>query len=243
MPEKPKRVSLTMRLRNYFLTGLVICGPLVITLYLAWSFVVWVDGWVKPYIPRQLTPDDYLSFPIPGFGLLIALVVITLIGFLTANLIGRTVVGFGESVLDRMPFVRVIYKGLKQIFQTVLSDYGNSFNTVGLIEYPRRGLWSLVFVAKQTKGEVKERLEHTGEEDTIAVFLPSTPNPTTGFLLFVQRRDVIVLDMSIEDAAKMIISAGLVTPESQGQLTTLADAAKVKEARDSEDAGEIEKTA
>jgi len=221
-----KRLSVAMRLRNYFLTGLIICAPLAITLYLTWSFVVWVDAWVKPYLPHRYTPDYYLPFPIPGFGLLIALIVITLVGFLTANLVGRTVVGFGESILDRMPFIRVIYKGLKQIFQTVLSESSGSFQTAGLIEYPRKGLWSLVFIATQTRGEVGVRLSETGEE-TVSVFLPTTPNPTSGYLLFVARSEVIVLDMSVEDAAKMIISAGLVSPAYHERTAELAaDATK-----------------
>lgn len=225
MSDKPKRVSIAMRLRNYFLTGLVICAPLVITLYLTWSFVIWVDAWVKPYLPRKYTPDYYLPFPIPGFGLLIALVVITLIGFLTASLVGRTIIGFGESILHRMPFIRVIYKGLKQIFQTVLSESSNSFQKAGLIEYPRQGLWSLVFLATDTKGEVNARLMENGE-DTVSVFLPTTPNPTSGYLLFVPKREIIILDMSVEDAAKLIISAGLVSPEYHAKTAQLAAAAR-----------------
>lgn len=221
MSDKPKRVSVTARLRNYFLTGLVICAPLVITLYLTWSFVIWVDGWVKPYLPKAYTPDYYLPYPVPGFGLLIALIVITLIGFFTANLIGRSIVSFGESILNRMPFIRVIYNGLKQIFQTVLSESSNSFQKAGLIEYPRKGLWSLVFVATDTKGEVNARLLENGEE-TVSVFLPTTPNPTSGYLLFVPKSEITVLDMTVEDAAKMIISAGLVSPEYHVRTAQLA---------------------
>ncbi|MGN6549497.1 MAG: DUF502 domain-containing protein [Pararhizobium sp.] len=212
MAEKHKRSSASGRLRAYFLTGLIICAPLVITLYLTWSFILWVDGWVKPYLPRAYNPDSYLPFPVPGFGLVVALVVITLVGFLTANLIGRTIIGFGESILDRMPFIRVIYKGLKQIFQTVLAEQSNSFKRAGLIEYPRKGLWSLVFIATDTRGEVNHRLQDGGD-DTVSVFLPTTPNPTSGFLLFVRRSEIVMLDMTVEDAAKMIISAGLVSPE------------------------------
>ncbi len=231
MSDKPKRVSFAGRLRNYFLTGLVICAPLVITLYLTWSFVIWVDAWVKPYLPSRYTPDYYLPFPVPGFGLLIALVVITLIGFLTASLVGRTVIGFGESILHRMPFIRVIYKGLKQIFQTVLSESSNSFQKAGLIEYPRKGLWSLVFLATDTKGEVNAKLTESGE-DTVSVFLPTTPNPTSGYLLFVPKRDITILDMSVEDAAKLIISAGLVSPEYHAKTAQLAAAQRDTEDRD-----------
>lgn len=210
MTEKTKRIGAGRRLRNYFLTGLIIVAPLAITAYLTWTFIGWVDSWVKPYIPAIYNPDYYLPFAVPGFGLVTALVLITMIGFLTANLVGRSIISFGESLLDRMPLVRSLYKGLKQIFQTVLAEQSGSFKQAALIEYPRRGLWSIVFIATETKGEVNVRLP---EDDPISVFLPTTPNPTSGFLLFVPRKDVIVLEMSVEEAAKMVISAGLVSPD------------------------------
>jgi uncharacterized membrane protein len=210
MTEKLKRVGAGRRLRNYFLTGLIIVAPLAITAYLTWTFIGWVDSWVKPYIPAIYNPDYYLPFAVPGFGLVTALFLITMIGFLTANLVGRSIISFGESLLDRMPLVRSLYKGLKQIFQTVLAEQSGSFKQAALIEYPRRGLWSIVFIATETKGEVDNRLP---EHDSISVFLPTTPNPTSGFLLFVPRKDVIILDMSVEEAAKMVISAGLVSPD------------------------------
>ena len=215
MNDKVKRQGAGVRLRNYFLTGLIIVAPLVITAYLTWTFIGWVDGWVKPYIPAIYNPDHYLPFAVPGFGLVTALFLITMIGFLTANLVGRTIVSFGESLLDRMPLVRSLYKGLKQIFQTVLAEQSSSFKQAGLIEYPRRGLWSIVFIATETRGEVDHRLP---DHDTVSVFLPTTPNPTSGFLLFVPRQDIIVLDMSVEEAAKMVISAGLVSPDFPKKL-------------------------
>ncbi len=199
------------RLRTYFLTGLIVAGPAGITLYLSWSLINWVDGWVKPYIPPVYNPDTYLPFPVPGFGLVVAFFLITLIGFLTANIAGRTLLGWGEHLLDRMPIVRNLYRGLKQIFETVLSQTGSSFKTAGIIEYPRKGLWSIVFLSVDTRGEIAERVP---EEEMVSVFLPTTPNPTSGYLLFVPRRDIILLEMSVEDAAKLIISAGLVTPDS-----------------------------
>lgn len=210
MTEKQKRLGAGRRLRNYFLTGLIIVAPLAITAYLTWTFIGWVDGWVKPYIPAAYNPETYLPFAVPGFGLLTALFLITMVGFLTANLVGRSIIAFGESLLDRMPLVRSLYKGLKQIFQTVLAEQSSSFKQAGLIQYPRIGLWSIVFIATETKGEVNSRLP---EDESISVFLPTTPNPTSGFLLFVPRKDVIILEMSVEEAAKMVISAGLVSPD------------------------------
>lgn len=209
------------RLRNYFLTGFIVTAPLAITAYLAWSMIGWVDSWVKPYIPFRYNPDNYLPFALPGFGLIVALVVITMIGFLTANFIGRTIVNTGENILGRMPLVRSVYRGLKQILETVLSERSDTFKKVGLIEYPRKGLWALVFVATETRGEVQAKVDDDAGQ-TIAVFLPTTPNPTSGYLLFVPKQDVIELKMTVEEGAKLVISAGLVAPEYQQQTAALA---------------------
>lgn len=224
--EPHHRPSALTRLRNYFLTGVIAVAPLVITAYLIWTFVQWVDSWVIPYVPTIYNPETYLPFDIPGIGLIMAVFILTLIGFLTANIIGRTIVGYGERMLSRMPVIRSLYNGLKQIFETVLSDTNSSFKLVGLLEYPRRGLWALVFVATETKGEVNAVLKNEGL-DTLSIFLPTTPNPTSGFLLFVPRSEVRILDMSVEDGAKLVISAGLVSPEiRQKSLAELAETAR-----------------
>jgi uncharacterized membrane protein len=217
------------RLRNYFLTGFIVTAPLAITAYLAWSFVGWVDSWVKPYIPDRYNPDHYLPFAVPGFGLIVALFLITLVGFLTANFIGKTIVSFGESLLDRMPLVRSIYRGLKQIFETILSNKADSFTKVALIEYPRRGAWAIVFIASDKRNEVSALLD-PHQAESVAVFLPSTPNPTTGFLMYVPRAELIELSMSVEEAAKLIISAGLVAPAHDEKLQNLADANRTSDA-------------
>jgi len=215
---KPSRFA---RLRNYFLTGLIICAPLAITAYLVWTIIEWVDGWVKPYIPDVYNPETYLPFAVPGFGLIVAFVIVTLVGFLTANYIGRSIVGYGENLLNRMPVVRNLYSGLKQIFQTVFSEKETSFEQVGILEYPRKGLFAIVFIATDTRGEVDSRLKDKGYE-TISVFLPTTPNPTSGFLLFVPKNDITILDMGVEEAAKLVISAGLVAPEYKELAKTRA---------------------
>ncbi|MTH96819.1 DUF502 domain-containing protein [Roseibium sp. RKSG952] len=202
---------MAMRIRNYFLTGLVIAGPIGITLWLTWTFIQWVDGWVKPLVPRVYNPDTYLPFAVPGFGLIVAVFIITVVGFLAANFAGRSLISFGESLVGRMPLVRNLYSGLKQIFETILDERGNTFSKAALVEYPRKGLWAIAFISTNTKGEVAKRLDDTAE--TVSVFLPTTPNPTSGFLLFVPRTDVIELSMSVEDAAKLVISAGLVNPD------------------------------
>ena len=212
------KISAMTRLRNYFLTGFIVCAPLAITAYIAWSVIGWVDSWVKPYIPANYNPDNYLSVKVPGFGLIVALVLITLIGFLTANIIGRSIISMGERALDRMPLVRGVYRALNQIFETVLSNKNEMFRTVGLVEYPRKGVWSLVFVAGEKRTEINEKLDEDDADPLIAVFMPCTPNPTTGFLMYVRKSEIVVLDMSIEDGAKLIVSAGLVTPEIKSRV-------------------------
>ncbi len=215
------------RIRNYFLTGLVVAGPLAITAWLIWSIIDWVDNFVRPLIPPQYRPDTYLPWPIPGTGLVIALVALTLLGFLTANLVGRTLVGWGEGLLSRMPIVRPIYKTMKQIFEALFSKTGSSFRKVGLVEFPAPGMWSLVFVSQPPGGEVAKQLP---AGDHVSVFMPCTPNPTTGFFFFVKRNELIELDISVENAMTLLISAGMVQPDgaepAQKKLATLAAAAR-----------------
>ena len=210
-PHHPKRGGFVVKLRNYLLTGVVVAAPISITVFLTWTFVSWVDARVKPLIPPAYNPDNYLPFSVPGFGLLIAVLFLILLGALTANLVGRTLINYGESLLDRMPLVRSIYKTLKQIFEMVLSQSGNSFKKVGLMEFPRRGSWCIVFISTDAKGEILEKVGEGGEMFTC--FMPTVPNPTTGFLMFVPKKDVRVLDMSVEQAAKLAISGGLVVPD------------------------------
>lgn len=212
--EKLKSESFTTRIRNNFLTGLIICAPITITIWLTWTFIHWADSWVTPYIPYRYNPATYFPFAIPGFGMLIAMVIITLIGVLGKNLIGRSIVDFSERLLHRMPLVSSIYKGVKQIFESVLKEQSNSFKRVGLIEYPSPGLWSLVFISSEPKGEIGARFNAMGEE-MVAVFLPPTPIPTAGFLIFVPKHKIVMLDMSPEDAAKVLLSGGLITPDYQ----------------------------
>ncbi|PKA39624.1 DUF502 domain-containing protein [Rhizobium sullae] len=212
MTHKLPRLPIATRMRNNFLAGLIICAPIAITLWLTWSVVRWADSWVKPYIPARYDPDSYLNFAVPGSGLVIAMIFITIIGFLGKNLIGQTIVQFGESVVRRVPLVRSIYKSVKQIFETVLKEQSNSFKKVGLIEYPSPGLWALVFIATDAKGEIASKFNAMGQ-DMVSVFLPPTPIPTAGFLIFVPREKIVVLDMSAEDGAKLLVSGGLVAPD------------------------------
>lgn len=198
------------RLRNYFLTGLVVAGPLAITTWLIWAFVTWVDDAVRPLIPELYRPETYLPWKIPGSGLVVALFALTLLGFLTANLVGRSLVQLGDHLIDRMPIVRPIYKTVKQVFQMLFSKSGTSFRKVGLVEFPAPGMWSLVFISQPPSTEVAARLPDGDEH--ISVFLPCTPNPTTGFYFYVPRKNIIELEIPVEQAATLIMSAGMIQP-------------------------------
>jgi uncharacterized membrane protein len=215
-PERPQffvryRASMLRRLRTYFLTGIVATAPIGLTLYLSWVLVKFVDRLVTPLIPAKYNPSTYVPFDIPGLGLIVAIILLMFIGLITANFLGRQIVSLGESVVDRMPVVRSIYGALKQIFETVLAQSSRSFREVVLIEYPRRGIWAVGFVTSQTRGEIQD----IKQEQLVNVFLPTTPNPTSGFLLFVPRGDLTSLHMTVEEGIKMVISGGIVTPEDR----------------------------
>ena len=222
-PEKSRHLG--ARLRNYFLTGLVIVGPVTLTIYIIWWFINFIDAWIKPLLPHYYNPDTYLPFPVPGLGLLFGIVMLTMIGALAANLLGRTLISFGELMLDRMPIVRNVYRALKQIFESAVSASGPnaSFQKVGLIEFPSKGLWSLVFVTGETTGEIPT-MAPGGENDLLTVCVPTGIVPPTGFICYLPRRDEIFLKMSVEDAAKIIISGGMVMPNYQQRLKEIAEA-------------------
>jgi uncharacterized membrane protein len=215
------------RLRNYFLTGLVLVGPLYITVSLTWWFINWVDDAVRPFIPIAYRPETYLPVKVPGTGLVVALFTLTLLGFLTANFVGRKLVEAGESILSRMPVVRPIYKSLKQIFETLFSKSGSSFRRVGLVEFPSPGMWSLVFLSNTASADIAAKLPDT---EHVGAFMPCTPNPTTGFFFYVPRRDIIDLDISVEVAMTLLMSAGLAQPggnDQQKKLSALAETARI----------------
>jgi uncharacterized membrane protein len=228
-PAGSARPSIASRVRNYFLTGLIVAGPVAVTLWLIWWFVTWVDGLVRPLIPESYRPETHLPLNIPGFGLVIAFLALTLLGFLTANFIGSKFVNLGESLLNRMPIVRPIYRTSKQIFQTLFSSSESSFRRVGLVEFPAPGMWSLVFLTQTPSDDIAARLPAT---EHVAAFMPCTPNPTTGFFFYVPRRDVIDLDISVEQAMQLLMSAGMVQPggSQQSKLATLAETTRAQQA-------------
>jgi len=202
------RMSLSQRLRAYLFAGILVTAPIFITFYLAWLFVTFVDSKINPLIPAKYNPENYLPFAVPGLGLVILIIALMLVGALTAGFFGRLWMRFSERILSQMPVIRNVYSAVKQILETVLAQQSNAFREAVLIEYPRRGIWAIGFLTGITKGEV----QNLTEEQCINVFLPTTPNPTSGFLLFVPKKDIVPLSMSVEDAIKMVISGGIVTP-------------------------------
>lgn len=200
--------GLSGRLRAYFLAGILVTAPISITIYIAWLIISSIDAAINPLIPERYNPETYLPFALPGLGLVVLLVMLTLIGALTAGYVGRTIMSAYEVLLARMPVVRSIYSALKQIIETILAQQSAAFREAVLVEYPRPGLWAIAFITGRTEGEV----QNLTADETINVFLPTTPNPTSGFLLFVPRKDLIPLSMTVEEALKMIISGGIVTP-------------------------------
>ena len=207
-----RKSKFTSNLRNNFLTGLAVIIPVFITTYLIWSTIGIVDGWVLPLIPEKYALDKFIGIDVKGIGVIIFLLFTVFIGSLTKGYFGRTILKSAESLVDRMPVVRSIYNGIKQIAETVFSQSNNSFERACLVEYPRKGIWAVAFVSTKTKGEVSEKIGKNKE--LFSIFLPTTPNPTSGFLLFLPQKDIIFLDMTVEDAAKLVISAGLVTPKN-----------------------------
>ena len=219
------QTNIAGRIRNYFLTGLVVAGPLAVTVWLIWSIVNWVDDLVRPLIPPVYRPETYLPWPIPGTGLIIAIVALTTLGFLTANLVGRKLVELGEGLLNRMPIVRPIYKTMKQVFEALFSKSGSSFRQVALMEFPAPGMWSLVFLSQPPSGDLAAKLP-PGEH--VSAFMPCTPNPTTGFFFYMLRKDLVVLDISVENAMSLLISVGMVQPDADAQKKLAALAATAR---------------
>ena len=206
-----KSKSFLSKIRSYFLTGVIITAPVGLTFYVAIIFIGFVDSRVRNIIPEKYHYDNLLPIEIPGIGLLFVFILLTFIGFLTAGLIGRFIIKLGERIISRLPIIRSVYGALKQIFESVLASSSKSFREVVLIEYPRKGVWAIGFITGDTKGEV----QNATKENMVNVFLPTTPNPTSGFLLFVPRKDVIILDMNVEEGIKMVISGGIVTPKQK----------------------------
>ncbi|MBF9042103.1 DUF502 domain-containing protein [Rhodobacterales bacterium HKCCE4037] len=215
--DQPPRRGIFASLRSNFLTGLIVIAPIGITIWLIWTLTGWIDSWVLPFIPARYNPSlliaewTGININIRGIGVVTFFLFTMLVGWIAKGLIGRSMIRWAESLVLSIPVVRSVYSGLKQIAETVLKQDQQNFERACLIEYPRKGIWAIAFISTNAKGEIQAKTE----DDCVSVFMPTTPNPTSGFLLFVPRKDVLVLDMSVEDSAKLIISAGLVYPNGQ----------------------------
>ncbi len=207
--EKAIFMKLGSKIKAYFFTGILVTAPVAMTFYLAYKLITWIDVSVNRLIPPEFRPDNYLPYSIPGLGVVLLILALILIGMFAAGFLGRFFLRLGEWIVYKVPFISSVYSLLKQVFQTFLSSKNDAFTKVVLLEYPRKGLWILGFVSSDTQGEVKDKL---GRE-LLNVFIPTTPNPTSGFLIFVPKEDTINVDMSVEEGIKFVISGGLVTPE------------------------------
>ena len=222
-PETPKRPRIFARLRGSFLTGLVVIAPVGLTIWLVWSVVGWIAGFVLPLVPNYYQPDKLIQtylglepsvqIDVRGIGVVIFLLFTVFIGWVAKGYIGRSLIRYAESLVERTPVVRSIYSGIKQISETVFAQSERSFEKACLIEYPRKGIWAIGFISTTAKGEVSARAGNPGA--LLSIFVPTPPHPTSGFLLFFPAEDVIELAMSVEDAAKLVISAGLVYPNDK----------------------------
>ena len=199
------------RIRSWFFTGILVMTPLILTIYVVWAFITFVDNLVVPIVPYYYRPSTYLPFPIPGLGLIIVFIFTTFVGILATGLFGRTLIRLWENILSRMPVVRSVYSAIKQILETVMATQSDAFRQAVLVEYPRKDIWAIGFVTGSTKGEVGENVN----KKMVNVFMPTTPNPTSGFLLFFPEKDLIFLKMSVEDALKLVVSGGMVIPKNK----------------------------
>lgn len=213
-PEVPEvhKARLLTRLRNYFLTGILVTVPFGITAWLGWEFLGFIDSRIVPLIPANWNPEHYLPFSIPGLGVVILLLWLILVGMTAAGFLGRLMVRTFDRMLGTLPVARSIYGATKQIIETIIAQQSNAFRDTVLIEYPRRGTWAIGFITGQTEGHV----QGVTQTEVANIFLPTTPNPTSGFLLFIPREEIIPLDMSVEEGLKMVISGGIITPVDHG---------------------------
>ncbi len=197
--------KILLALRGYFLTGIVVTAPVGLSLYIVWSILLWVDEKVGTIIPLHLTDSTY----IPGLGVIIAASFFIVVGWFARNYFGRLLIKLSNYILERLPVVKTIYGTLKQVFEMIMGQQAQAFREVVLVEYPRSGHWVLGFVTGTTEGEIQTQLE----KDLVNVVIPMTPNPTSAFLMFIERDKITRLNMTVDEGIKMLISCGMITPK------------------------------
>ena len=214
--KKPSLLSRFLsRIKTYLFTGILVTAPVGMTFYIAYNLIIYIDKWSNAIVPPKFRFSEYLKVEVPGLGVAVIVTALILIGMFTTGYVGRFFVRLGEKILSKMPFISSVYNLLKQVFETFFSGKKQSFNQVVLLEYPRKGVWVLGFVSSKTDGEIGKKIDGK----ILNVFVPTTPNPTSGFLIFVPEKDVIKLKMSVEDGLKLVISCGIVAPESEAKTT------------------------
>ena len=218
---KPKPIGLFAWLRGRFFAGMVIAAPLAATFFILQFLITFIDSRVRPLLPPLLQPETYTNYAIPGFGVLVLVVALTVLGAVTANLIGRSLLAATDRIFSRIPLVRNVYAAIKQLTEVLANNQQASFDRCVMIEYPKQGSWCIGFVSSHAQGEVGARLG----KSKIGVFVPTSPNPTSGFLIYIEESETISLDMSVEEGAKMILTAGLVVPD----FKTAEDAPSIAE--------------
>ena len=206
---KPKPVGLFAWLRGRFFAGMVIAAPLAATIFILQFLITFIDNRVKPLLPPLLKPETYTNYAIPGFGVLVVVIALTILGAITANLIGRSLLRATDRIFSRIPIVRNVYAAIKQLTEVLANNQQASFDRCVMIEYPKQGSWCIGFVSSHATQEIGAKLGTS----KIGVFVPTSPNPTSGFLIYVEEAETIALEMSVEEGAKMILTAGLVVPD------------------------------
>jgi len=201
-------------LKRYLFTGILVTAPVAITLFLSVELFKWVDTSVTRFIPAKYNPETYLPYGLPGLGVLLLLLFLVLVGMLTTNIMGRWLMSIGQRAMEKMPIISGVYSALKKLFETLLGQ-GNAsaFRKAVLVEYPRKGVWTVAFLT----APVYEGFQSLLPDDMVTVFVPTTPNPTSGFMLYVPKKEVKELDIRVDDAFKMVISTGIVTPSKRSK--------------------------
>lgn len=209
---KKRQNKNTHPLKTYFFTGILVTAPIAITFYLAVQLFTYIDKNVTALIPEKFNPGTYLPYGLPGLGVILLLIFLILVGMLTANFVGRTFMRLGQSLIEHMPIISGIYNAFRKIFETLLGSGKNTaFRQPVLVEYPRRGLWTIAFLT----GPVYKGIQNKVDDALVSIYVPTTPNPTSGFLIYVPKKDVIPLNIGVDDALKTILSMGIINPDAK----------------------------
>lgn len=216
------QIKKSRSIKTYFLTGILVSAPISITLYLAVELIRWIDSTVTAVIPEKYNPETYLPYGIPGFGILFLFVLLIFIGMISSGFIGNALLSLMNKIISKMPLVSTVYGALRKIIETIMGEgQAKAFRQAVLVQYPREGLWTIAFIT----GDVYSDIQKEVKKNLISIYVPTTPNPTSGFLIFVPQKDIIPLQIGVDDAWKIIISTGIITPDSPENQRAIMDEA------------------